>query len=214
MGGDRQTDMFSDKGPEKTTRWGFTAFEGQWCHFVFMPDLVAEWGWQTEICPDTQREHYQGYIRTKHQCRFAQMKKLFPGVHIKWARNWDALINYCKKSDTAVPGTQVHAVSESKALSMSDALIVLASNYPYLEPLPLDKIDLKTLKDRHDTEFWMAVENVLRDTDPHLIGLYHQPQYARCMTNLRKFYLETAVFNAEWGETDRQIDIPNNAFEN
>jgi len=34
------------------------------------------------------------------------MKKLLPGVHIAKARNWPALLQYCKKEETRVPGTQ------------------------------------------------------------------------------------------------------------
>lgn len=106
---------------EKTTRWSFTAYEAQWPMFESMPMSVAEWGWQTEICEKTQRLHYQGYIRTKSQVRFSQLQKELPGVHLEvcgkntpdkpQAECWKALVQYCKKADTAVPGTQKHQVS-------------------------------------------------------------------------------------------------------
>ena len=100
---DRQTDKLV-----KSTRWSFTAYEQQWDLFKEVPAGVAEWGFQTEVCPKTDRKHYQGYIRLSQQQRFGWLAKLLPGVHLEVAKNWDALIEYCKKTDTAVPGTQVH----------------------------------------------------------------------------------------------------------
>lgn len=96
----------TDRQTDKTTRWAFTAFEEQWGLFREMPDIVAEWGYQTEECPKTGKRHYQGYLRTRTQQRFSALKKVLPGVHLEPARNWDALLAYCKKTDTRVEGTQ------------------------------------------------------------------------------------------------------------
>jgi hypothetical protein len=92
---------------DKSTRWSFTAYEAQWNLFTVMPPQVAEWGWQEEVCPTTDKRHYQGYLRTTTQLRHSQLRKILPGVHIEVAQNWLALQAYCKKADTAVPGTQV-----------------------------------------------------------------------------------------------------------
>lgn len=116
---DRQTDTTT-----KTTRWAFTAYEGQWDLFKTMPPTIAEWGFQQEVCPDTQRPHYQGYLRTKQQVRLSQLCKQLPGVHLEPAKNWSALTQYCNKTESAVPGTQVHQVSQTHniyTLSMSIA---------------------------------------------------------------------------------------------
>ena len=91
---------------DKSARWAFTAYEGQYSLFKQMPPGVAEWGWNVEICPETNREHYQGYLRLTQQQRFAWVRKNFPGVHMKIARNWEALLNYCKKEETRAPGTE------------------------------------------------------------------------------------------------------------
>jgi hypothetical protein len=103
---ERQTDRQT-----KSSRWQFTAYKDQWGLFEAMAPGIAEWGWQREICPETKREHYQGYLRLTQQQRFAWIAKILPGVHLEIPRNWVALVNYCKKIDTAVPGTQVHQVS-------------------------------------------------------------------------------------------------------
>lgn len=97
----------------KSTRWQFTAYEDQWRLFTTMPRHVAEWGWQLENCPKTKRDHYQGYFRTHQQCRHEAVRKLFPGVHIEIARDWTALVAYCKKTETKVEGfTPVHEYND------------------------------------------------------------------------------------------------------
>lgn len=100
---DRQADTTA-----KATRWAFTAYKDQWHLFRegSIPATLAEWGWNTEKCPETGREHYQGYLRTKQQVRLSQLKKLFPGVHFEIARNWEATKKYSGKEETRVPGTQ------------------------------------------------------------------------------------------------------------
>jgi len=85
-----------------------TVFEDQWALLEQMPPEVAEWGWQDEVAPDTGRKHKQGYLRTKSQVRFSQLKKILPGIHIEVAKNWAALVNYCKKEDTRDINGQSH----------------------------------------------------------------------------------------------------------
>jgi len=105
-------ELFSEEitnSTHKASQWGFTAFEGQWKLFEGgCPPGIAEWGWQTEICPTTQTPHYQGWIRTAQQLRRSQLSQIIPRVKLYAARNWQALKNYCSKSATAVPGTKVH----------------------------------------------------------------------------------------------------------
>jgi len=91
---------------DKSTRWQFTAYEEQWRLFQAIPPAIAEWGWNTEICPKTNRQHYQGYFLLRTQHRFAAVKKMFPGVHLEIARDWNKLKEYCKKAETRAPGTE------------------------------------------------------------------------------------------------------------
>lgn len=103
----------TDRQTDKRTRWAFTAYEDQWALFEQLPPGIAEWGWQKECCPETNRQHYQGYLRTTQQQRFSWVKKILPGVHIEPCKDWLALIQYCKKEDTRVPGsTPVHAINQ------------------------------------------------------------------------------------------------------
>lgn len=90
---------------DKSSRWAFTAYEHQYQYFKLCPPGVKKWGWNTEVCPDTKREHYQGYILLNQGQRFSWMRKNFPGVHVEIPRNWEALLNYCKKAETRKEGT-------------------------------------------------------------------------------------------------------------
>lgn len=126
---DRQTDKTA-----KSSRWAFTAFEEQYGLFKVMPPYVFEWGWQEETAPSTGKKHYQGYLRTKQQVRLAQLRKTFPGVHFEVSRNWDALKQYCSKSETAVSGTKVHQTSGNMRTIYSLAKEV-AQALPSLEDL-------------------------------------------------------------------------------
>ena len=89
---------------EKTTRWQFTAYESQYAMISQCPMGVAKIGFQDEVCPTTNRNHRQGYILLKEQQRFSWMKKTFPGLHVEVARNWQALVQYCKKEATRAEG--------------------------------------------------------------------------------------------------------------
>ena len=196
----------------KTSRWAFTAFKGQWSLFEVMPELIAEWGWQTEECPDTKNLHYQGYIRTKRQVRFNQLHTVLPGVRLSAAINWAALLNYCKKKETAISGTQVHQVSTSMSLSMADALILMARNMPYIQPLTLEQWSEDLHKKRLDNEFWTIVNDILLQK-PNTVALWTQPQYYRAWVNTRKTWIALCLESPDIDETDSQTDtLPNNSF--
>ena len=161
----------TDRQTDKTTRWAFTAYEDQWDLFKQMPDIIKEWGWQTETCPETGRKHYQGYFLTRTQQRFAACRKALPGVHIEPARNWSALLNYCKKEESAVSGTQVHQVNERQYLKFADALMRIANAY-IIKP-----IDNET--QTHDEWFQQAFASAvmrLLVNNPDDVSLYSNPQ--------------------------------------
>lgn len=107
----------TDRQTDKSSRWAFTAYEDQWNLFESIPPGIAEWGWNAEICPKTNRKHYQGYLRLTQQQRFAWLKKILPGVHIEISKNWEALKKYCQKEETRIEGTKpTHEVSSFMTL--------------------------------------------------------------------------------------------------
>jgi len=194
----------TDRQTDKTTRWAFTAYKDQWSLFDSIPDLVASWGWQTEVCPDTQREHYQGYILLKRQARFSQLKQLLPGVHIEAARDWNKLLQYCKKTDTAIPGSQVTQTNQSAHLTMTQALLMLAAHVPYRPTLTFEQIkEIKDLdkfyKQQQDIEYNMALMSIL-EIDDRLVSVFANNAMKFAWTTTKEYYLEKARTQAYWSQ--------------
>lgn len=210
---DRQTDKPRGRPAsreDRSNKWGFTAYEGQWSLFNEMPQLVAEWGWQEEICPDTGNQHYQGYIRLKTQVRFKQMSEMFPGIHLLVPEIWERWVNYCKKKESAVPGTQVHQLNQdtSKALTMNGMLMKLA-HYALLryEPIPFDKLgDADYEKKYKHSLYWGAIA-LLTEDFPEDIGLATNSQIEKIFREMYQIYM-ARVPEETPAETDRQTDIP------
>lgn len=118
---------------DKSTRWAFTAYEGQYACIESIAkdgnDLIAEIGWQDEVCPKTQKKHRQGYVRTVRQVRFTQLSVVMNGIHLEKAKNWDALVKYCRKEATRdVSGSQVH-VTYQRPMRLHEILEFVAEAF-------------------------------------------------------------------------------------
>jgi len=182
----------TDRQTDKTTRWAFTAFEEQWSLFNDIKEYrdVAEWGWQQEISPTTNKLHYQGYIRTHRQFRLAGMTKLFPKVHLEPARQWNALLNYCKKSDSAVAGTQVHATNTKEYYSMQRSLIELtyfddeAEEY---RELNRERNAQLSVAQTYKEDYWFRVRRVLVGK-PDLASTYATPTMLNMWLNTKSVW--------------------------
>lgn len=184
---------------DRSQKWGFTAYEGQWPLFDVMPDLVRVCEWQTEECPETKRLHRQGFFTTTRQVRFEQAKKLYPGIHLLIPDNWTAWVQYCRKERTRV-GPTVRQENTSKAMTMADALTRLASyTLPYGFDKPYDP----------ESEYWRAVNDIL-SIDPNTVGLYTQPQYLRAWNHTAEIWktnsAESVAAEIDMEQTDRQTD--------
>lgn len=71
------------------------------------PGWVKETVYQDEVGTEGTL-HIQGMIKAKYTIKFNAIKQWLPRAHIEKARNAQALMNYVKKTETAVEGTQVH----------------------------------------------------------------------------------------------------------
>lgn len=151
---------------EKSTRWSFTAYEPQYPLIEAHHDIIAEIGWQDEICPTTGKKHRQGFLRTVRQVRFSQLRSILPGLHLEQAKNWEALQKYCKKEATRdANGSQVVKKYEPP-WSLHDLLTSVA--YQILTENPLVVLDRQT--DRQ------TLLNYLRNYSKHIV--LRRPQYA------------------------------------
>lgn len=177
----------TDRQTDKSTRFAFTAFEGQWYLFERISDYattVAEWGWQTELTKEG-RPHFQGFIRMKRQFRLSGVRKLFPGVHVEIARDWNKLRNYCRKVESAVDGTRVHVVNNFENWSMERTLVELSYHVHDALVLALEKKLTGAAYDKFI--FWYCVKEILRD-EPARCSQLAIPVVERMFNNTRHLW--------------------------
>lgn len=192
---------------EKSTRWAFTAYEQQFPLFSSKPELVRFWKWNHEVCPQTQRQHYQGAIQTTRQVRFKQIQKLFPGVHFEIPRNWPALLLYCQKSDTQVEGgNHNHADVPRVTLTMDQALVKVAQ-YRDTE-VRCSSEELAEIDKWKGRQYDSSVSSILTE-EPTLVGLYAQPIFRNAWIKWSSVFIQIADSQEDCSEgrqTDRQTD--------
>ena len=181
----------TDRQTDKSTRWAMTVYEDQWALLEKMPEIIAEWGWQEEKCPETGRIHRQGYFRTHRQVRFSQIKAVLPGIHVEVARNWAALLEYCKKTETAI-GNAVHEVSTNKPMTMAESLIALAKYHWSREKL--EELSDTKPKDRYVREYWSCVKDFLKEANKdNAIGLFTNNQMVLAWVRTRDHWISRHV---------------------
>lgn len=176
------------------SRWAFTAYEEQWGLFDNLKieghAVLRMVKWQQEKCPDTGRLHYQGAIQT-YQCRHSTLRGIFPGVHIEKARDWHKLLNYVKKSDTAIEGTRVTLENSEiqEFYSLEDKMSMLADAWGQMSPADAEALIRYKIEDASpDSEFWWLVTNkVLPLYGPKCAGAFADQA-------VRTFWRHTSAF--------------------
>ncbi len=76
---------------------------------VYQPEYMGFLCFQKEVCPETKKEHYQGYCELKTRRALKKLKVILGGeAHIeKAAGSADQNIAYCSKLESACPDTFV-----------------------------------------------------------------------------------------------------------
>jgi len=204
----------TDRQTDKTTRWAMTVYEDQWPLLEKMPEIIAEWGWQDEKCPDTGRLHRQGYFRTFRQVRFKQAREALPGVHIEPARDWNKLLNYCRKKESQVGG-QVHQVNANTPMTMADTLIALAKYHWNEETLRIRfregiQADKNYNRDTmYSQEYWACVNRFLEESNKdNAIGLFTNNQMILAWRRTRRHWI-ARYMNTLPAEPDSDSDAEN-----
>jgi len=140
-----QTDRQTDK---PATHWKSAIFDsgvdsngvswsGQWASLEpgALPAFVKTVYKQKEICPDTQREHFQVHIVCHRQVRLTQMSgwikrtKWFAVIGDKHIKN---SIAYTSKKESAVEGTH-EVVQGEKYYQIHELLQLIAKEYDHAE---------------------------------------------------------------------------------
>lgn len=160
------------------------------------PGFVKEIHYQEEI-GENGTPHIQGCALTT-QVRGSAMKDWLPRAHLEVARKKQALLDYVKKPETAVPGTQV--VVQADYLAMDMALKEIAKYEMDWADWFKSATSDKRVKDKafEKEEFWNAVKQILLER-PQAVGLFTNPQLERAWINTRSVWIELL-------EKDRQTD--------
>lgn len=98
-------------GPQ-TRAWCFTIHNIDWNDPEDRPETwyaaghVSYMVYQLEVCPDTGRHHWQGYLLWNRKKTLTGCKKIHPTAHWETRRGThEQARDYCKKDDTRCPAT-------------------------------------------------------------------------------------------------------------
>ncbi len=106
----------------------FTSYQNE---ITYDQEKVQYIVFQREICPDTKKEHWQGYCELKSQMRMKAIKKMFNDntLHIEDRKgSQEQAITYCKKDDTRKSGEEPHEYGEPKKAGRRSDLITFTKN--------------------------------------------------------------------------------------
>jgi len=125
-----QTDRQTDK---PATHWKSAIFDvdDNWAKLDALPACVKTLYRQKEICPTTQKPHFQVHVVCHRQVRFTQLTPWIKAT--KWIPVWgkdhiDNSINYTQKKETAIEGT--HQVTQGEQyLRLHELLLEIAKQY-------------------------------------------------------------------------------------
>lgn len=152
------------------------------------------------VCQDEVGEngtlHIQAGVNTQ-QVRFSAVKKWLPRAHIEIAKNPAALIEYCKKEDTSIAGTQLDITASVAPMSMSGAMAYLAGYYDpsiYQSVSSRPEMIKKGYEAIQSEVYWIIVRKLLKD-HPDTVALYTQPQYLRTWIHTSEIWIKIAEEN-------------------
>lgn len=125
---DRQTDMAA-----KASNWKSAIFDvdDNWSRLEALPAFVKSVFKQQEVCPTTQRLHFQVHIVTHRQVRLTQMCswiKATKWIPVLGKEHIQNSINYCSKKESAVPGTY-EEVQGQKYYQVHELLTIVAQQH-------------------------------------------------------------------------------------
>jgi len=153
------------------------------------PEFVKEMIYQDEV-GTTGTLHIQGCLNTNQQ-RMTAIKEWLPRAHIEKAykQNGEALKNYCRKTDTAVPETQVHYTTRQTDRQTND---IEEATPPPMPVFSLKEVLLVIASHAHEDDI----------TELDLAELYHATldRIARACPDLLEKVTRQNVFQA-WKHT-------------
>jgi len=138
----------TDRQTDKAIHWNTAVFDvdDNWAKLKTLPDFVKEVHKQQEICPTTQKLHYQIHVVCHRQVRFTQLAGWISKTHWKPVRGAEHIANsikYTSKSESAVKGTsEVH--KGQAYLQLHELLLVVARCWMPMDRPPKAQTDRQT----------------------------------------------------------------------
>lgn len=138
----------TDRQTDKAIHWNTAVFDidGNWEKLKKLPDFVKEVHTQKEICPTSQREHYQIHVVCHRQVRLTQLSSWISKTHWKPVRGAEYIANsikYTTKSESAVQGTS-QVLKGPEYFQLHELLLVVARCWQPLELPPMPQTDSQT----------------------------------------------------------------------
>jgi len=129
----------TDRQTDKAIHWKTAVFDdpngstaGNWEALDKLPDHVKELHRKKEICPETQREHFQIHVVCHRQVRLKAMTDWIK--HTKWfavlgKQHIENSLAYIRKVETTAPGAEVEVLQGDRYLQIHELLLFVARNF-------------------------------------------------------------------------------------
>ncbi len=111
---------------------------------IYQPEYMGFLCYQKEVCPDTKKEHYQGYCELKTRRAMKKLKEIFAGdPHVEAAKGTaEENIAYCSKLESAFPDTFVSFGAAIKSIQ-GERNDIKYFHTMVLQGIPIDDIVLQ-----------------------------------------------------------------------
>lgn len=144
-----------------------------------LPHKIQYIAFAKEICPTTQRVHYQTWAYAESVMRLTQWKKIFPGDHIEQMRGTFAQNDkYCsKESEMTTFGTRPMGNGKKRSLELlSQDILEAAKKAKPLDLVVTDPDAAPTYVQYHNglrSLYTMQVTRTLREAPDQPVEVYH-----------------------------------------
>jgi len=168
----------TDRQTDKASNWksGIFDVDDNWSRLETLPDFVKTVHKQQEICPTTQRPHFQVHIVTHRQVRLSQMTgwiKATKWIPVLGKEHIQNSINYTSKSESAVAGTH-EVVQGTVYLQIHELLLEVARQHSKEDD------DNKNPREWIRTRSWQALTSRLVLKDLKWANKLSNPALEKC----------------------------------
>jgi len=183
----------TDRQTDKASAWSVTVFSEEEMTMIeneeAYPDFVKEVLGGREVCPTTDKVHFQGAVILHSQQRFSAVKKWLPTSHWEPARQREALKRYAMKQETAV-GEKTVRENAIPYLDTEAKMKILAEAYRQFTVEDVDPEMEYRNRDPKDGEFWyLLTHKVLPKYGGKTINAFAYPEVRTLWRGTKEFWI-------------------------